>query len=139
MGARSTEPEFEIDDLRCFVAPPQAPSREAAAREDVADERCFVRPEADPPLDTKAMTRVRRRGAYQRPEILTARECEIALLLAAQASNSEIARSLRISRRTVEHHVQSVLGRLSLRSRFQVTDALLGQQGCAPSNDTIGV
>jgi len=64
--------------------------------------------------------------------VLTARECEVALLLTEQVSNREIGRRLRISERTVEHHVQSVLARLGLRSRFQVTDDLLGAQGCAP-------
>ncbi|MDB5041159.1 MAG: hypothetical protein JWN27_1885 [Candidatus Eremiobacteraeota bacterium] len=82
------------------------------------DPRCFVRPELVP--ETVATNE---RGASS--IALTRREREIALLLIDQLSNRDIASKLAISERTVEHHVQSVLGQLHLRSRFQVTADLI--------------
>jgi DNA-binding NarL/FixJ family response regulator len=119
----------ERDDPRCFVGPPSA--EEAlpglALIDESYDPRCFVRGERDtPPADEKS-----RRARLARDTALTARERQVASLLARQISNREIAGALRISERTVEHHVQSVLGRLALRSRFQVTDDLLEGHGFA--------
>ncbi len=119
----------ERDDPRCFVGPPSP--EEAlpglAPIDDSYDPRCFVRAERDTPPADGASGRMR----LSRDAVLTAREHEVASLLARQISNREIAGRLHISERTVEHHVQSVLGRLSLRSRFQVTEDLLAQHGFA--------
>jgi predicted ATPase/DNA-binding NarL/FixJ family response regulator len=52
--------------------------------------------------------------------VLTAREQEVARLLAAGRSNREIANTLVISEGTVEVHVKHILSKLSLRSRAQV-------------------
>jgi len=70
---------------------------------------------------------VNRRARKARGIALTAREGEVARLLAAHFSNRDVARQLHISTRTVEHHVQSVLERLGLRSRFQVTAEVLAR------------
>ncbi len=51
---------------------------------------------------------------------LSSRECEVARCVARAETNDEIARSLGISRRTVEKHVSTVLGKLGLRSRNQL-------------------
>lgn len=51
---------------------------------------------------------------------LTAREAEIALLLAAGKSNAHIARLLLISAHTARHHTERVLAKLSVRSRAEV-------------------
>jgi DNA-binding CsgD family transcriptional regulator len=56
--------------------------------------------------------------------VLTAREQEIAYLVAAGKTNAEIARSLWISPRTVERHVGSVLGKLGHRSRVELAAAV---------------
>jgi DNA-binding NarL/FixJ family response regulator len=117
------------DDPRCFVGPPlpEEALPGLALIDESYDPSCFVRLKSDtPPSDWVA-----RRVKLSRDTVLTAREREVASLLARQISNREIARALLISERTVEHHVQSVLGRLALRSRFQVTEDLLAQHGFA--------
>lgn len=61
---------------------------------------------------------------------LTAREREIAALIAAGASNPDIANQLFVSRKTVERHVSNVLAKLGTRNRAQVA-ALVSQQPSA--------
>jgi len=51
---------------------------------------------------------------------LTAREREVAALVAAGLSNKEIAEKLVISERTAEGHVERILGKLGFRSRSQI-------------------
>lgn len=51
------------------------------------------------------------------PFALTAREVEVAILLAGAHTNAEIADQLVISPKTVDHHVSSVLAKLGVRSR----------------------
>jgi predicted ATPase/DNA-binding CsgD family transcriptional regulator len=53
-------------------------------------------------------------GAY---ELLTAREMEVLHLLAQDLSTPQIAERLVLSRRTVEAHLQSVYGKLGVKSR----------------------
>ena len=63
----------------------------------------------------------RRRG---RPmgSVLTGREQQVAHLIRRGARNREVAAALQISEHTVERHVSSILGRLGLRSRWQIAD-----------------
>ncbi|HEX8917689.1 MAG TPA: tetratricopeptide repeat protein [Chloroflexota bacterium] len=51
---------------------------------------------------------------------LTAREQEIALLVADGRTNREIARTLSLAARTVDTHVSNILKKLDLRSRAQI-------------------
>jgi DNA-binding NarL/FixJ family response regulator len=55
------------------------------------------------------------------PELagLTTREREVLRLIAAGASNREIAETLYISERTVKNHITSILSQLNLRDRTQ--------------------
>ena len=54
------------------------------------------------------------------PAGLTAREREIAALLASGMSNREIAQQLALSERTIETHVHNLLPKLGLKNRTQV-------------------
>jgi len=57
---------------------------------------------------------------------LTRKESLVALLLATQKSNEQIARELVISAHTARHHTQNVLGKLGVSSRRDVA-AVLGK------------
>ena len=69
----------------------------------------------------------RRRG---RPvgSALTGREQQVAHLIRRGARNREVATALQISEHTVERHVSSILGRLGLRSRWQIADPKNGSE-----------
>ncbi len=58
------------------------------------------------------------RGA-DRAEALSARELDVLRLLARGMENSEIADTLRISRRTAKNHVSSILTKLGVSNRVQ--------------------
>jgi DNA-binding CsgD family transcriptional regulator/tetratricopeptide (TPR) repeat protein len=64
----------------------------------------------------------------RRSGLLSAREQEVAQLIAAGATNAEIAAALFLSQRTVERHVGNILAKLGYRSRVQVaTEAAAGR------------
>lgn len=65
---------------------------------------------------------------------LTDREREIATLVAAGNTNPDIARSLFLSRKTIERHVSNVMAKLGVRNRAQLA-ALLGRSGDGPHQD----
>jgi DNA-binding NarL/FixJ family response regulator len=52
--------------------------------------------------------------------VLTEREREIARLIAAGASNPEVAQRLFLSRKTVERHVSNVLRKVGVRNRAEL-------------------
>jgi DNA-binding CsgD family transcriptional regulator len=68
--------------------------------------------------DESSTQRISKPGT--RPGGLTARELEVAKLVARGLSNREIADTLVISEPTVVRHMSNVLGKLSLKSRSQV-------------------
>jgi DNA-binding NarL/FixJ family response regulator len=63
-----------------------------------------------------------------RPHPLTAREHEVALLLAQGLGNRAISARLVISEGTAKRHVENILAKLGLRSRAQVADWLTRQR-----------
>jgi DNA-binding NarL/FixJ family response regulator len=68
---------------------------------------------------------------------LTAREREIAALIARGLTNRQIARQLFVSVRTVEAHVSRILDKLSVRSRSAIatlttTSLVAANLGLAP-------
>ncbi len=70
---------------------------------------------------------------------LSAREQQVAQLVAAGRTNAEIAAELYLSPRTVERHVGSILSKLGYRSRVQIAiDAAAGRLPGPESVGTVG-
>jgi DNA-binding CsgD family transcriptional regulator len=67
-----------------------------------------------------------RRRALSGPAALTPSERRVAELAAAGHSNREIAETLWVTRRTVEVHLGNAYGKLGIRSRTQLPDAIDG-------------
>jgi DNA-binding NarL/FixJ family response regulator len=57
------------------------------------------------------------------PAGLTAREVEVLRLIAAGQSNAEVAKSLVVSPRTVDHHVSAALRKLRAKTRLEAAAA----------------
>jgi DNA-binding CsgD family transcriptional regulator len=77
-------------------------------------------------LRERRLTRVPRgprRTARANAAGLTARELDVLMLVAEGLSNGEIADRLTLSRRTVEHHVSALLGKLGVTSRGRAVAA----------------
>ena len=64
---------------------------------------------------------------------ITAREADVLRYLVEGASNQEIADHLSISRRTVDQHVSSILGKLGVANRVAATSLAL-ERGLVPAN-----
>jgi DNA-binding CsgD family transcriptional regulator len=77
------------------------------------------------------MTAVRRRVEQARAAAspLTARERNVASLVADGLTNRQIAEKLVVSERTAENHVQHILGKLGLTNRVQVAGWWREQRG----------
>jgi two-component system, NarL family, nitrate/nitrite response regulator NarL len=67
-------------------------------------------------------------GAASPSRFLTRRERQIAELIAARLGDKEIARHLNISVATTKSHVHNLLGKLNVRQRAHVVEALRGYQ-----------
>jgi DNA-binding CsgD family transcriptional regulator len=62
---------------------------------------------------------------------LTPQQWQVARLVAAGATNREVAARLQLSPRTVEHHLRQIFARLDVRSRVELTRELLTSPGTA--------
>jgi DNA-binding CsgD family transcriptional regulator len=62
-----------------------------------------------------------RRATQENPAGLSAREVEVLALVAAGLHNSEIARRLFLSQRTVDHHVSAILRKLDVETRREAS------------------
>ena len=67
-----------------------------------------------------------RRPSSETGSGLTEREHEIARLVAAGRTNREVAEQLVLSTRTIEAHLRNIFGKLGVRSRVELTRALVG-------------
>jgi DNA-binding NarL/FixJ family response regulator len=60
------------------------------------------------------------------PAGLTSREVQVLSLLVHGHTNTELARRLHISAKTIDHHVSSILEKLEVRSRTEAVAAAFG-------------
>ncbi|HEX5503406.1 MAG TPA: AAA family ATPase [Thermomicrobiales bacterium] len=91
------------DEARAICRPLAA--RLALARADALTARLAAPPPPKTPLGAGA------------PVALTAREAEVLRLVAQGLTNAAVAAQLGLSRRTVDHHLQAIYGRLGVTSR----------------------
>jgi DNA-binding NarL/FixJ family response regulator len=75
---------------------------------------------------TPTATATARAEQHLRTAGLTARECEVALLLAEGASNKEVGARLGVSTHTARHHTERILRKLGIASRQQVARFVYG-------------
>jgi DNA-binding NarL/FixJ family response regulator len=85
---------------------------------------------ANPPRGPSPTTRANPGG-------LTGRQLDVLALLVDGLSNADIAARLVISRKTADHHVSAILGRLGVRSRGEAVAAArrLGLDPLTPTAD----
>ncbi|HSV44700.1 MAG TPA: helix-turn-helix transcriptional regulator [Ramlibacter sp.] len=74
-------------------------------------------------------------GAYA----LTAREAEVARLIAAGCSNTEAAKLLFVSRYTVEDHLKNIYGKLGVNSRSELVSRLFFDQYLPRTRERLGL
>jgi DNA-binding NarL/FixJ family response regulator len=75
-------------------------------------------------LGARVSAAVRRASPDAGPEGLTEREQEIAMLVARGASNKQVASTVFLSEKTVEHHLSRVYAKLGVRGRTELAHRL---------------
>ena len=115
--------EFGRTLLALGIAERRAKQRAAARTSIEAAHRIFVRVQ-NPPWAQRALNELGRTGIRTEDGALTATEQAIATLAAQGQSNSEIAASMYLSIKTVEHSLTNVYQKLGIRSRSQLNAKL---------------
>lgn len=111
------------DDLGCPYEAAWALAASPAAEPLAAALRRFEQLGARPAADQTARRlrdlgiRTRRRATLAHPDGLTARQADVLALLREGLGNKEIAERLRVSPKTVDHHVSAILAKLGVHSR----------------------
>ncbi len=77
-------------------------------------------------LGVRGIPRGPRASTRENPGGLTSREVQVLALLVQGHTNTELARRLHISTKTVDHHVSSILQKLEVRSRTEAVAAAFG-------------
>ncbi len=77
-------------------------------------------------LGVRGIPRGPRASTKGNPAGLTKREVQVLTLLVRGHTNSELARRLHISAKTIDHHVSSILEKLEVRSRTEAVAAAFG-------------
>jgi DNA-binding NarL/FixJ family response regulator len=88
-------------------------------------------------LGVRGIPRGPRPATRANPANLTARELEVLPLIVAGQRNADIAATLFLSPKTVEHHVSSILAKLGARTRNDLARAL-AQLGANPGEQLRG-
>jgi len=121
---KDSRPEFVLDAIRAVHAGQEviAPREVLAQREVPAHGGMLAAATTSEIVDDPGdRTRNLERRVSRHLGALTPRERETFLLVARGLSNAEAARASFVSETTVKSHVRSVLGKLKLRSRVQLT------------------
>jgi len=108
----SASSQLGEDAWEAALAEGRAMSLEEGAEYALSEER-------EPPTSA-VTTPLEESSDDQTPAALTPREKEVALLMARELSNRQIASELMISEHTVATHVRNILKKLGLRSRTQI-------------------
>ena len=106
-----------VDAVRGGIGQPR-PDQQAAA----------AAPAAAPPVQPADQDAAEAGGAAGGWQLLTAREREVAELVASGLTNKEIAARLFVSKRTVDAHLEHILAKLGYVSRVQIAALVTREQ-----------
>ncbi|TLY83726.1 MAG: hypothetical protein E6K41_00470 [Gammaproteobacteria bacterium] len=87
-------------------------------------------------LGVRGVPRGPRAATRGNPAGLTAREVEVLRLLVSGHTNSELAKRMHVSSKTVEHHVSAILDKLDVHTRTEAVAAAFGLGIVKPDSST---
>ena len=103
-----------------YLAGVRASLTEAEFQAEQAAGRAFSLEQAVEYAQNLPLSAAAAHGTRKQPDELTAREREVAALIAQGRSNAEIADKLVVSKRTVEKHIANILSKLGFTARAQI-------------------